>query len=173
MFDERTRMILEERARNLARPLEKEDDGDSMSLVVCRVGGEQYGLDITRLQETKPLSGLTHVPNVPPFWRGLANLRGHLVPVLDLRRYLQLPDAGMAEEGTVVVVAARDLVVGLLVDSVTDIRRMPLGEIKPPPAETSGTRNQAVRGVTPDLISVLDLDAMLADPSLTVQAEMI
>jgi len=173
MFDERTRTILEERARSLARPLEEEDDGDSVSLVVVRVGSERYGLDITRLQETKPLSGLTRVPNVPPFWRGLANLRGHLVPVLDLRRYLQLPDVATGDEGTVVVVAARDLVVGLLVDSVTDIRRMPLEQIKAPPAETAGTRNQAVRGVTEDLISVLDLDALLADPSLTVQAEMI
>lgn len=173
MFDERTRMILEERARNLARPLEKEDDGDSVSLVVVSVGTERYGLDITRLQETKPLSGLTHLPNVPPFWKGLVNLRGHLVPVLDLRRYLQLPGAGSDENETVVVAAAGDLVVGLLVDSITDVRRLPLAQIKPPPAETAGTRNQAVRGVTPDLISVLDLDALLADPNLTVQAEMI
>jgi len=172
MFDERTRVILEERARNLARPLDKEDDGDSVSLVVVRVGSEQYGLDITRLQETKPLSGLTHLPNVPPFWKGLVNLRGHLVPVLDLRRYLQLPDVAAGDDETVVVVAARDMAVGLLVDSVTDIRRVPLGHIKAPPAETAGTRNQAVRGVTPDLISVLDLDALLADPNLTVQAEM-
>ena len=173
MFDERTRLILEERARILARPLEKEEDGDALSLVVVGVGPEQYGLDITRLQETKPLSGLTHLPNVPPFWRGLVNLRGHLVPVLDLRRYLQLPEVSAGEEGIVVVVAIRDLAVGLLVDSVTDIRRVPLALIKPPPADTAGTRSQVIRGVTNDLISVLDLDAMLADPSLSVQAEMI
>jgi len=173
MFDERTRLILEERARNLARPLEKEDDGDAVSLVVVGVGAEEYGLDITRLQETKPLSGLTHLPNVPPFWRGLVNLRGHLVPVLDVRRYLQLPEISSGDEGIVVVVAVRDLAVGLLVDSVTDIRRVPLGQIKAPPADTAGTRSQAVRGVTNDLISVLDLDALLADPSLSVQAEMI
>jgi len=173
MFDERTRVILEERARNLARPLEKEDDGDSTTLVVVSVGPERYGLDITRLQETKPLSGLTHIPNVPPFWRGLVNLRGHLVPVLDLRRYLQLPDVSAGEEGIVVVVAARDLAVGLLVDAVRDVRRVPLGQIKSPPADSAGTRNQVVRGVTADLISVLDLDALLADPALSVQAEMI
>jgi purine-binding chemotaxis protein CheW len=173
MFDERTRLILEERARNLARPIEKEDDGDTLSLVVVGVGSERYGLDITRLQETRALSGLTHLPNVPPFWRGLVNLRGHLVPVLDLRRYLQLPDGTAAEEGIVVVVSGRDLAVGLLVDAVTDVRRMQLGQIKPPPAETAGTRSQVVQGVTPDLISVLDLDALLADPALSVQAEMI
>jgi len=173
MYDERTRSILEERARNLARPLERDEDGESVSLVVVRVGAEQYGLDIIRLQETKALSGLTHLPNVPPFWRGLVNLRGHLVPVLDLRRYLQLPEADASEVGIVVVVSARDLAIGLLVDSVGDIRKVPLGNIKPPPADSAGTRAQAIRGVTPDLISVLDLDGLLADPGLSVQAEMI
>ena len=173
MYDERTRSILEERARNLAKPLDRGEESDSVSLVVVLVGAEQYGLDIVRLRETKPLSGLTHLPNVPPFWRGLVNLRGHLVPVLDLRRYLQLPETDASEGGMVVVVSARDLAIGLLVDSVGDIRKVPVGHIKPPPADSAGTRTQVIRGVTPDLVSVLDLDALLADPGLSVQAEMI
>src|SRR5262245_56232156 len=102
MLDDATRLILEERARELARPMEEEQQGEMTSLLVLGVRAELYGIDITLVQETRPADEMAPLPNVPPFWKGLVNVRGRLCPVLDLGRYLQVPeaaDAAAAPEG--------------------------------------------------------------------------
>jgi purine-binding chemotaxis protein CheW len=172
--DAAARDVLEERARELARPLEEEEQGESSSLLVLGVGAERYGIDITTVQETRPLEQIAPLPNTPPFWRGLVNVRGRLCPVLDLGRYLQVPDAGPAgpaehDVRMLVVVVAAGLTVALVVDSVGEIRRVPDGSVKPSPAEAPGAAGRAVVGVTPDLVSVLDVEELLGDQSLIVQ----
>lgn len=176
MLDDRTRLILEERARELARPMEEEERGEITSLLVLGVGAELYGIDITVAQETRPLTDLAPLPNVPPFWKGLVNVRGRLCPVLDLARYLQVPDAPDRHEdasrapGMLVVVGSGSIVtVALLVDSVGEIRRIPAGSIKPSAAESLGGASRAILGVTQDLVSVLDTEALLGDHGLIVQ----
>jgi purine-binding chemotaxis protein CheW len=169
-----TREILEDRARELARPLDEEDQGESTSLLILGVGAERYGIDITAVQETRSLAQIAPLPNTPPFWRGLVNVRGRLCPVLDLGRYLQVPDAvpGGAPEHDVrmlVVVAAAGITVALVVDAVGEIRRIPTGSVKPSPAESPGAGSRAILGVTPDLVSVLDVEELLGDQSLIVQ----
>jgi purine-binding chemotaxis protein CheW len=166
-----SREILEERARELARPLDEEDRGESTSLLILGVGAERYGIDITTVQETRSLAQIAPLPNTPPFWRGLVNVRGRLCPVLDLGRYLQVPDAGLGEGDLrmLVVVFGAGLTVALVVDSVGEIRRIPTGSVKASPAESPGAGSRAILGVTPDLVSVLDVDELLGDQSLIVQ----
>jgi purine-binding chemotaxis protein CheW len=168
------REILEERARELARPLEEEERGESTSLLILGVGAERYGIDITTVQETRSLAQIAPLPNTPPFWRGLVNVRGRLCPVLDLGRYLHVADAvptGLPEHDLrmLVVVAAAGLTVALVVDSVGEIRRLPVGAVKGSPAESTGGGSRAVIGVTQDLVSVLDVEELLGDPGLIVQ----
>ena len=180
MLDDATRLILEERARELARPMEEEDRGEITSLLVLGVRAELYGIDITLVQETRPFTEMAPLPNVPPFWKGLVNVRGRLCPVLDLGRYLQVPDqvpdhAGDAtaapEPGQemLVVIGGAAVTVALLVDSVGQITRIPTGSIKPSAAEALGGASRAILGVTPDLISVLYAAALLGDDGLAVQ----
>jgi purine-binding chemotaxis protein CheW len=112
---------------------------------------------------------------VPPFWKGLVNVRGRLCPVLDLGRYLQVPepvDPGAApdhDQEMLVVIGGAAVTVALLVDSVREIRRIPSGSIKPSAAESLGGTSRAVLGVTQDLVSVLDAGALLGDDGLVVQ----
>jgi len=174
MLDAATRLILEERARELARPMEEEDQGELTSLLVLGVRGELYGIDITVVQETRAFTEMAPLPNVPPFWKGLVNVRGRLCPVLDLGRYLQVPEAGDAaaapsDDRMLVVVGGAAMTVGLLVDSVREIRRIASGSIKPSPAESFGSASRAIAGVTHDLVSVLDVAALLTDDGLIVQ----
>jgi purine-binding chemotaxis protein CheW len=175
MLDDATRLILEERARELARPLEEEEQGEITSLLVLAVRAELYGIDITVVQETRPLTEMAPLPNVPPFWKGLVNVRGRLCPVLDLGRYLQVPDAIDAvapaedDRGMLVVIGGAAVTVGLLVDSIGEIRRIPSGSIKPSPAESLGGAPRTILGVTQDLVSVLDAAALLDDDGLIVQ----
>jgi purine-binding chemotaxis protein CheW len=175
MLDDATRLILEERARELARPMEEEEQGEITSLLVLGVRAELYGIDITVVQETRSFTEMAPLPNVPPFWKGLVNVRGRLCPVLDLGRYLQVPepvDPGAIpdhDQEMLVVIGGAAVTVALLVDSVREIRRIPSGSIKPSAAESLGGASRAVLGVTQDLVSVLDAGALLGDDGLVVQ----
>jgi len=175
MTDDTARIerILEERARALARApaAEREAAGHEDELVVLALGAERYGVDILQVQTIQALTGLAYVPGLPAFWAGLVNLRGRLYPVLNLRRYLAL--AGQpAGGGQVVLVSAAGLSVALWVDDVLEIRRVAPDQIGAPLADaaTAAQRGPGVRGITPDLLVVLDLDVLLGDPRLVIQA---
>jgi purine-binding chemotaxis protein CheW len=162
--------ILEERARALSRS--SEDDvasGETIGMVVLAVGDERYGVEVQDVQEIEPLDKLTPIPGTPAFWTGVVNLRGSMYPVLDIERYLGLPASGGAENPKVALVSRGGLSVGLLVDEVAEIRQVRSSEIGPPVADGSSAKAEVVRGVTPDMLSVLDLEALLADPALVVE----
>jgi len=160
--------ILEERAAALARSSDDDEtSGETISIVVLVVGDERYGVDVQDVQEIEPLDKLTPIPGTPAFWAGVVNLRGSMYPVLDIERYLSLP-ATAAENPKVALVSRGGLSVGLLVDEVAEIRKVRSSEIGPPVADGS-SKAEVVRGVTPDMLSVLDLEALLADPALVVE----
>jgi chemotaxis signal transduction protein len=180
--------VLEERARALARPLRVEAEGATVELVVLALGRRRYGLDTAHVVAVETLLGLTRVPGLPPVWAGLMNLRGTLRPVLNLRRYLSLPEpaeppyAGprsselqplelrrteMQGPRKVALVTGGGLVVGLLVDEAVAIVRVPLSQVG---AALTGSP-AAAGGVTPDLLTVLDVQAVLADSRLAVREE--
>ena len=161
--------VLDERARQLARSPETEVVGESIRLLVLNVGTEQYGVDIQHVQEIEPLQRLTPIPGTPGFWAGVVNLRGNMHSVLDLGRYLNLPSTGGSEGGEVALVTSAGVSVGLLVDEVPEVRLVALSDIGSPVTESSGGRPEVVLGVTSDMLSVLDLETLLSDPSLQVE----
>lgn len=161
--------VLEERAAALARSSEgKETNGEMIGMVVLVVGDERYGVEVQDVQEIEPLDKLTPIPGTPAFWTGVVNLRGSMYPVLDIERYLGLPPSEGVENPKVALVSRASLSVGLLVDEVAEIRKVRSSEIGPPVADGS-SKAEVVRGVTPDMLSVLDLEALLSDPALVVE----
>ena len=161
--------ILEERARALARSSENEEaTGETIRMVVLAVGDERYGVEVQDVQEIEPLDKLTPIPGTPAFWTGVVNLRGSMYPVLDIERYLGLPLSESAENPKVALVSRAGLSVGLLVDEVPEIRQVRSNEVGPPVADGS-SKAEVVRGVTPDMLSILDLDALLSDPALVIE----
>ena len=167
-----SRRILEERARALAKPLRSDEQPDTIEMVVMEVGTERYGVGAEGVREVRHLFKLAPVPGTPHFWAGIVGIRGTLYPVLDLWRYLSLPEAEQAgEPKKVVLVSGSALTVGLMVDGVAGVRRLPAAEIGPPLAGASGAVRGAARGVTADLLTVLDVEALLCDPELVVREE--
>jgi purine-binding chemotaxis protein CheW len=161
--------ILEERARALARSSDNEEaTGETTRMVVLAVGDERYGVEVQDVQEIEPLDKLTPIPGTPAFWTGVVNLRGSMYPVLDIERYLGLPISDGVEDPKVALVSRAGLSVGLLVDEVPEIRQVRSNEIGPPVADGS-SKAEVVRGVTPDMLSILDLDALLSDPALVIE----
>lgn len=163
------RRILEERAAALAEAPADEDPGERLELVVVVLGRERYGIPIELVREIKPLGQVTPLAATPPHWLGLTNLRGTLYPVLDLRRYLGGTGAGDGDDPQLVVVAAAGVTIGLRVDGVHEVRSVRIADIGPALVERSADRPDVHAGLTRDLVSVLDVEALLADRRLTVQ----
>jgi chemotaxis signal transduction protein len=164
--------ILADRARALAVPLPGADADDVVELVVLVVGPERYGVPTGHVVEVLTLAGLARVPGLPPPWAGIVNVRGTLYPVLDLRCYLSLPEAGeRAGSKKVALVGAAGLTVGLLVDDAEEIRRVPAEQVGQPLVGSAGATRGQIRGVTPDLLTVLDTAELLTDPRLVVREE--
>ena len=169
---ERARRVFEERARILARPLRPEEPDGIVEMIVMSVGSERYGVDGRSVREVVERADVTPVPGTPAFWSGIVNVRGTLHPVLDLRRYLSLADGAAAgSTTTVVLVSGAGLTAGILVDDAPELRRLPGAAVGPPLGGTPDTVHRVARGVTEDLLTVLDVEALLADPRLAVREE--
>ncbi len=185
--------ILEERARLLAHVPQADDSGEYIEVVVVALAGESYGIPIDSVVEIQPLSTLTPLPGVPAYWVGLLNLRSRLLPLLDLRAYLGLPPFPWREsdqrkengpqkangktqrkgepilDGEIILVSQNGNQIGLLVDRVSEVQKLPREKIGPPLTRPAASEHKVTEGLTPDLLTLLDLNELLKDPGLIVQ----
>ena len=105
-----------------------------------RLGKEEYGIDILKVQEIRGYDHVTRIANAPDFIKGVINLRGIIVPIVDLRLKFRLSEATYDRFTVVIILNLARRVVGIVVDSVSDVIALPSGEIKPAP-EFSGALN--------------------------------
>jgi purine-binding chemotaxis protein CheW len=125
-------------------PLTRKSDGESVQtrqLVCFTIGNEIYGIEIHTVREIRAWSATTSLPNAPDFVRGVTNLRGTVVPILDLRARFGRGQTEPTKAHVVIVVAIESRVVGILVDTVSDILTVAEAEIRPVP-EIGGAEAQ-------------------------------
>lgn len=138
---------------------------DLCQFVTCRVGREEFALDVLSVQEINRMVEITRVPKAPAFVEGVINLRGRIIPVLDLRRRFGLPEIERTARSRIVVVSIRQRVVGLIVDSVEEVLRIPRSAIEPAPTVGTAVAAEYIQGVAhahDRLLSVLDLARLVA-----------
>lgn len=138
-------------------------------LVVLKIGEEQYGVPIQHVEEIQPFTQFTPVPGAPSFWMGIVNLRGQLYALLDLAKYLQITASYSLQERKIAFVQANGLEIGLLIDDVLKVRRILQTDISSSLIHSRRIHRDAIRGLTTDLLSVLDLEILLSDPKLVIQ----
>jgi len=139
--------------------------GEERQLVVFQLGAELYGVDIARVHEIIRLQSITRVPHAPSFVEGVINLRGKVIPVVDLRRRFGLPTSEHTRATRTVVVEIGDQVVGIIVDSVSEVLRVSTSTIEPPSPVVAGIDSEYLHGIAklPErLVILLDLDRVLA-----------
>ncbi len=144
------------------RPMEAGDE--LCQFVACRVGSEEFALDVLSVQEINRMAEITCVPKAPPHVEGVINLRGRIIPVLNLRRRFGMPDTERTARSRIVVVSVRGRVVGLAVDAVEEVLRIPRSAIEPPPtvgAAAGAEYTQGVGRVRDRLLILLDLPRLL------------
>jgi purine-binding chemotaxis protein CheW len=137
---------------------------EQLQLVGFHVGGEEFGIDILRVQEIIRAQQLTRVPNSPAFMEGVMNLRGKIIPVIALRKRFGLGQAPPDKQNRIVVVEIQGTVLGFIVDSVSEVLRIPLDTVEPPP-RLGLVEREYVSGVGKlgdRLLIVLDADRLMA-----------
>jgi purine-binding chemotaxis protein CheW len=139
-----------------------------LQLVGFRVGGEEYGLDILRVQEIIRLQQLTRVPNAPNSIEGVMNLRGKIIPVIALRKRFGLEPVSADKQTRIVVLEIRGIVLGFIVDSVSEVLRIPADTVEPAPL-LGKTIQDYVCGVgklNERLLILLDVDRLIRGDDL-------
>ncbi|MDA8187404.1 MAG: chemotaxis protein CheW [Dehalococcoidales bacterium] len=133
-------------------------------LVVFDLGDEVYGVDISRVQEIIRMQAITQVPGAPSFVEGVINLRGKIIPVIDLHRRFGLPAAQLGKSSRIVVVETEGRVIGMVVDAVSEVLRIPTNCIEPPSPVVVGIDSDYIRGIAKlegRLVILLQLDKVL------------
>lgn len=125
---------LRQRARQYAAPVKESADlpGDSRSLLTFVLGSEQYGVDAVLVRGVRPVTRVARVPGVPSFYRGVVNVRGRVITVMDLRCFfnITIPE-GDAMPGEMVIVQANNLEIGLLAHQVNGVAAIAAAAIRP------------------------------------------
>ena len=142
-------------------------------LVVFNLGEETYGVDIATVREIIQMQPITRVPGAARFIEGVINLRGAVIPVVDMRRRFGLETTERDDETRIVVVSSRGQDVGMVVDSVAEVLRVEEKSIEPPSSMLTGCDTDYVMGISklPDrLVILLDVDRMLSREDRVISA---
>ena len=129
-------------------------------LVVFDLAGEQYGVDIQGVQEIIRMQTITKVPKTQSFVEGIINLRGKVIPVLDLRKRFGLDVSEINSETRIVVVEITDIIIGMIVDAVMEVLRIPQASVEPPSPIVANIDSDFIKGVgklEDRLIIILDV----------------
>jgi purine-binding chemotaxis protein CheW len=151
--------------QNQSQPEVREAGRQEIQLACFRVGDQLYGLDILRIREIVRPQKLRPVPKAPSFVEGVMNLRGAVIPVVDLRRRFDLVVPPEDRQTRIMISALAGRIVGLMVDEVVEVRRYSRKEIQPAPHFLKGRGVEFFLGVCrreEDLILILDLEKLLS-----------
>jgi purine-binding chemotaxis protein CheW len=136
-----------------------------LQLVSFNIGDEEFGVDILKVQEINRMLDVTRVPNAPEYVDGVINLRGKVIPIIDLRRRFGMERKNLDKNTRIVVVELSGKVVGFVVDAVSEVLRIPKSVTEPPPPIVAGVEAEyitAVGKLEDRLLILLDLEKVLS-----------
>jgi purine-binding chemotaxis protein CheW len=164
--------LLRARAQALAREPEREEAArGALEVVEFQLAYETYGVESWYVREVYPLKGLTPLPCTPLFVRGIINVRGQILSVIDLKKFFGLPEKGLTDLNMAIVVHDATMAFGILADVVVGVRSIPVDAIQPSLSTLTGIRAAYVKGVTGERLVILDAGTLLSDHKLIVLEE--
>lgn len=143
----------------------KKQDAELIQLVTFSIGDEEFGVDILKVQEIIRTMEITKVPKAPDFVEGVINLRGNVIPIIDLRKRFGLETREHDKHTRIIVIEINKTIVGFIVDSVSEVLRIPSDTVEPPPPVVAGIESDYISGVgklEDRLLILLDLDRLLS-----------
>ncbi|MBD3403022.1 chemotaxis protein CheW [candidate division GN15 bacterium] len=142
-----------------------------LQLVSFNIGTEEFGVDILKVQEINRMVEITKVPQAPAYVEGVINLRGKVIPIIDLRKRFNLEVKEHDKNTRIVVVDIGGNIMGMIVDAVSEVLRLPSDTIEPPPELVTGINSEYIKGVAKledrlliflDLSKVIDVSEVAA-----------
>jgi purine-binding chemotaxis protein CheW len=136
-----------------------------LQFVTFKIGNEEYGINILKVQEINRMVDITPVPNSPHYIEGVMNLRGKVIPVINLRRMFGLDDKEWDNTSRIIVVDV-GIILGMIVDSVSEVLRIPSNVIDPPPSMTTNISSEHVKGIgklDDRLLILIDIDRLFKE----------
>lgn len=126
---------------------EKIYSSNEVQLVAFKLGREEYGISILQVQEIKKITDITRVPHTPEYIKGVINLRGSVLPVLDLKKRLNLAEQPYTDDTRIIIVKIDEISVGMIVDAVSEVMAIAQENIEIPQASVGGISQNYLSGV--------------------------
>lgn len=156
-------------------PTLKKQDAELLQLVTFSISEEEFGVNILKVQEIIRTMEITKVPRSPHFVEGVINLRGKVIPIIDLRKRFGLKAKPGDKDTRIIVIEINNIIVGFVVDAVSEVLRIPAGTVEPPPPVVAGIESDYISGVgklNDRLLIMLDLDKILSSEDMDMLSAM-
>ncbi len=148
---------------------QREADATIQEFLAFTLGQEEYGIDILKVQEIRGYETVTRIANAPEFIKGVVNLRGIIVPIVDMRIRFHLGQASYDQFTVIIVLNIGGRVVGMVVDSVSDVIRLKADQIKPAPDVGTALDTDHLIGlgaIDERMLILVDIDKLMSSPSM-------
>jgi len=120
---------------------------EDLKIIVFRLMNEEYGVDVSQVLSIERVQHITRVPKSPPFVKGVINLRGKVIPVIDLRSRFDMPEITYSDTSRIIIVSISGIEVGLIVDAANDVIDIPRNLIEPAPQIVTGIDVEYLEGI--------------------------
>jgi purine-binding chemotaxis protein CheW len=158
-------------ALNKVDTLEDGAERDGEKFLVFTLGTEEYGIDILRVQEIRDYEGVTRIAHAPGFIKGVTNLRGIIVPIVDLRIKFGLENIQYNHQTVVIILNIRNRVVGILVDGVSDVLTLSADQIKPAPEFGAALSAEYLTGlgtIEQRMLILMDIERLMCSDDMAL-----
>jgi purine-binding chemotaxis protein CheW len=148
---------------------EEEEDSQKDKYLTFQMAEVEYGIDIRYVTEIVGIQKITEVPDLPDFIKGVINLRGKVIPIMDVRQRFQLPLRDYDSRTCIIVIQINDSNIGLVVDEVREVANIPESQIDPPPNSLKGAGRSFFQGIgkiADEVKIILDIKQLLFDDEL-------
>ena len=171
-MNKETRALLKKRAIEMAaEPELKKGFSPILQLMVFSLGTETYGLESSYIREVYPLKDFIPLPGVPAFILGIINVRGQIIPVVDLKKLFHLPEQGITELNKVIILHECQMEFGILADVVHGTLRVEEDDIMTAPHTLTGIGEEYLKGITRKNLIILNAEKLLTDKRMVFNDE--
>ena len=167
---EETQRILQARALTLAQePAGRENTNDVVEVLEFTLAHERYAVETHYVRQVATLEHLIPLPCTPVFVLGIVNLRGAILPVLDLKSFFELPVMGLTDLNKIIVLQSETIRFCILADGIAGVRDIWLGDVQSSLPTLTGVRKDYLKGVTPERVALLDAEKFLGSENIIVR----
>ncbi len=172
LFNKSDNEILKYRAKLLAEEQKKESvDESTVEIIEFLLSYEKYGIESSYIKEVYSMKDFTTVPCTPNFVKGITNLRGEIISIVDIKKFFDLPEKGLTDLNRVLIVQKNKMKMGILADRILGVKMISINNIKGDLISVKDKRSSYVQGITSDHLIILDIEKILTDPNFIVDEE--